>query len=527
MQILHNGHIYTQDANNPYVTAIAIENDQIKAIGTDAEILSLSVSNKQDINLYGKTIWPGLTDAHIHLENYAFSLQWVDCETDTREQCLERVEKQTSHSPGGAWVIGHGWNQNSWPEGFGEASLLDPISLGHPIYLTAKSLHAAWANSLALQQAGINALTPDPKGGKIVRDSKGQPTGILLEAAIGLVEKAIPVRTQAEICQSLLGAQTKLIQMGITGLHDFDPRSCLSALQELHQQEKLKLRVVKGIPLEDMPHAIGVGIHSGFGDNTLRIGSVKLFTDGALGPRTAAMVEPYEGEKEYSGFPLLVAEQVFEYGREAVINGLSLAIHAIGDRANHEVLNAYAHLRSFEKEQHLIHARHRIEHVQLLHPDDLERLARLEIIASMQPIHATSDMLMADKHWGNRSAFAYAWNTLIRHNTTLAFGSDAPVESPNPFWGLHAAVTRRRVNGEPGTAGWYPEQRITLEQALQGYTTGPSFAAGLEKHLGKLLPGYFADMIILEENPFLFPPQNLYQVNPIATIIGGEWVWQK
>jgi hypothetical protein len=239
------------------------------------------------------------------------------------------------------------------------------------------------------------------------------------------------------------------------------------------------------------------------------------------------MVEPYEGEKEYSGFPLLVAEQVFEYGREAVINGLSLAIHAIGDRANHEVLNAYAHLRSFEKEQHLIHARHRIEHVQLLHPDDLERLARLEIIASMQPIHATSDMLMADKHWGNRSAFAYAWNTLIRHNTTLAFGSDAPVESPNPFWGLHAAVTRRRVNGEPGTAGWYPEQRITLEQALQGYTTGPSFAAGLEKHLGKLLPGYFADMIILEENPFLFPPQNLYQVNPIATIIGGEWVWQK
>jgi predicted amidohydrolase YtcJ len=235
MQVLYNGHIYTQDGNNPYVTAIAVENDQIKAIGSDAEILSLSVSNKQEINLFGKTIWPGLTDAHIHLENYAFSLQWVDCETDTREQCLVRVEKQARQSPGGAWVIGHGWNQNSWSEGFGDISQVDPISFGHPIYLTAKSLHAAWVNSLALQQAGINALTPDPPGGKIVRDSKGYPTGILLEAAMGQVEKAIPVPTQVDICHSLLVAQTKLIQMGITSLHDYDPRSCFSALQELHQ----------------------------------------------------------------------------------------------------------------------------------------------------------------------------------------------------------------------------------------------------------------------------------------------------
>jgi len=239
MQILYNGHIYTQDTNNPNVTALAIDNDQIKAIGTDADILDLSTPDTQIIDLSGKTVWPGLTDAHIHLENYAYSLQWIDCETDTRENCLKQVEKQTSQSPGTGWVIGHGWNQNSWKEGFGDASQLDPISFGHPIYLTAKSLHAAWVNSLALQQAGIHAMTPDPPGGKIVRDSTGQPNGILLEAAMGLVEKAIPFRTQAEICQSLLHAQTKLLHMGITGLHDYDPHSCFSALQELHQQEQL------------------------------------------------------------------------------------------------------------------------------------------------------------------------------------------------------------------------------------------------------------------------------------------------
>ena len=526
MQILHNGHIYTQDANNPYVTAIAIENNYIRAIGTDIDILSLSVPNSQVIDLFGKTIWPGLTDAHIHLENYAYSLLWVDCETETREKCLKQVEEQAKQSPGGVWVIGHGWNQNSWTEGFGDARQLDLISFGHPIYLTAKSLHAAWANSLALQQAGINALTIDPPGGKIVRDSEGQPTGILFEAAMGLVEKAIPVRPQAQICQLILGAQTKLIQMGITGLHDYDPHSCFSALQELNRQNNLKLRVIKGIPLEDMPHAIGLGIHSGFGDNFLRIGSVKLFADGALGPRTAAMIDPYENEADYTGYSLLDAEQIFEVGSEAVLNGLSLAVHAIGDGANHAVLDAYAHLRAFENEQHLLHARHRIEHVQILHPDDFDRLGKLGIVASMQPVHATSDMLMADKHWGKRSANAYAWNTLLNNNTNLAFGSDAPVESPNPFWGLHAAVTRQRINGKPGPSGWYPDQRITLEQALHAYTYGPAFAAGLEKKLGKLLPGYFADMNILEENPFFISPQDLYQVKPIATIIGGEWVWQ-
>ena len=288
----------------------------------------------------------------------------------------------------------------------------------------------------------------------------------------------------------------------------------------------MHLRVIKGVPFEAMPHAIITGLRTGFGNEFLRIGSVKLFADGALGPRTAAMLAPYENETEYAGFPFLNSEQIYEIGQEAVRNGLSLATHAIGDRANHEVINAYAQLRNYEASQNLPHLRHRIEHVQLLHPDDLGRLAQYHIIASMQPIHAPSDMLMADRHWGSRSAYAYAWNYLLRNKTLLAFGSDAPVESPNPFWGIYSAVTRRRLDGQPGSEGWYPQQRITLQEALAAYTLGPAFAAGNEKCQGKLAAGFYADLIVLDKDPFSIPIVDLANLQPRATMIAGEWVWQ-
>jgi predicted amidohydrolase YtcJ len=214
----------------------------------------------------------------------------------------------------------------------------------------------------------------------------------------------------------------------------------------------------------------------------------------------------------------------------AVFNGLSLAVHAIGDRANHEVLNAFAQLREFERSlslrpEHPL--RHRIEHVQVLHPDDLPRLTSLDIIASMQPIHATSDMLMADRFWGERAALSYAWREQLTHGATLAFGSDAPVESPNPFWGIHAAVTRRRADGCPSPQGWYPEQRLSVLEALQGFTTGAAYAASMEDRLGRLAPGYLADLILLDTDPFTCPPEQLLDLRPVATLLGGEWVWSE
>jgi hypothetical protein len=501
-------------------------------VGEDQELGGISGREVRRTDAGGRAIIPGLIDAHIHLENYALSLQKVDCETPTRDECLERVAARARHTPAGEWILGHGWNQNSWPEGFGTAADLDQAAPHNPVYLTAKSLHAAWVNSLALHAASLAPSTPDPAGGRLERSAEGTPTGILFESAMSLAAGVIPEPTLEQVEKAILGAIPSLWRMGLTGVHDFDRRRCFMALQELHAADKLGLRVVKSIPWDDLPYALRLGLHSGFGDDYLRIGSVKAFSDGALGPRTAAMLAPYDGEPENRGMLLLDAEQLYENGRQAVAGGLSLAIHAIGDRANHEVLQAFAQLRAYESELANRRSqaefvpgrlRHRIEHVQIIHPDDASRLAELGVIASMQPIHATSDMLMADRYWGERAAFAYAWRSQLQAGAVLAFGSDAPVESPNPFWGLHAAVTRRRADGSPGTEGWHPEQKLTVLEALHAFTAGPAYAAGMESRLGVLTPGYLADLLLLDTDPFTCRPEDLLNIRPLGTMINGNW----
>ncbi len=525
MLVLYNARIFSMWEHTPRAEAVAIDHERIAAVGTNEEILALAAPRDIVRDMDGGTIWPGLTDAHIHLQNYALSLERIDCETGSRADCLARVKDVAKNAPAGRWLRGHGWNQNSWAEGFGSASLLDEAAPRNPVYLTAKSLHAAWVNSAALQLAGITRSTPDPQNGAIQRNPDGSPTGILLESAMELVEKVIPAPTLSDLRAALETAQMTLLSLGITGVHDFDPRTCFLALQEMDQAGVLALRVVKGIPREDLPHALGVGLRSGFGSDFLRIGPLKLFADGALGPQTAAMLQPYEGGGG-SGLLFLDAEQIIEIGQQAGENGINLAIHAIGDRANFEVLKAYDQMRSYEKANRKPHLRHRIEHVQIIHPDHLDRLASLGVIASMQPIHATSDYPMADRYWGGRSRTAYALGSLLNSGARLIFGSDAPVESPNPFWGLHAAVTRRRQDGSPSPEGWYPQQRLTLMQALAGYTTGPAYAAGLEDRLGRIAPGFLADLVVFAEDPFEMDPQQLHTVQPIATMVAGKFVWE-
>jgi hypothetical protein len=527
---LYNARIHTLDSTRPFATALAIQRDRIVVVGDEAAIWAEYSSSKEAQDMQGRVILPGLTDAHIHLESYALNLRRVDCETDTLQECLERVAERARQTPPGEWILGHGWNQNSWPEGFGSAADLDKVAPDHPVYLSAKSYHASWANSLAFKRAGVTAATPDPLNGRLSRATTGMPDGILFESAMELVANAIPEATAGQVEEAIRAAQKVLWRMGLTGLHDFDGRSCFMAVQSLHQRGELQLRVLKGIPLSDLQFAVGLGLHSGFGDDMLRIGGVKAFMDGALGPQTAAMIQPFEGGLQDSrGMLFMDAEQLFEHGRLAVQNGLPLAVHAIGDRANHEVLQAFEHLRRFEREQQIIGPggpmRHRIEHVQLLHPDDAGRLAALGVTASMQPIHASSDMLMADRYWGKRAAYSYAWKLQLEYGANLAFGSDAPVESPNPFWGLHAAVTRRRKDGSPGPQGWIPEQRIGLQAALLAYTQGAAYAAGMEHRLGKLAPDYLADLIVLEQDPFECEPDELYKLRPSATMVAGEWVF--
>ena len=526
MLAIYNANIHTFSAAQPRVEALLIDRCNVVLAGSNDLITSEIKAGDIRQDLDGLTIIPGLTDAHIHLEQYAFSLQKVDCETDTKEECLQRVMDRSLRASQGEWILGHGWNQNNWHAGFGTNADLDAITTTNPIYLTAKSLHAGWANSQALRLANITPNTPNPPGGQIGRDAKGNPNGILLESAMELVARVIPEPSTEQTVQAIQAAQVVLWQAGITAVHDFDRRRCFQSLQILHNRGELGIRVLKSIPQEDLPHAIELGIRSGFGDDFLRIGSLKAFADGALGPHTAAMLQPYADDPRNQGMLLLDREELAEQGRQAVENGISLAVHAIGDRANHEVIEAFEQIRSFERQQGLPELRHRIEHVQLINPQDVDRLARLNIIASMQPIHATSDMLMADRFWGERSRLAYAWRSQLDHGAILAFGSDAPVESPNPFWGLHAAITRQRPDGTPSADGWYPAQRLSLTEAIQAYTRGAAHTAGMESRLGRLAPGYLADLIVLPSDPFKVAPNQIRDLRPVSTMVSGNWVFQ-
>ena len=523
MKLLYNARIHTQNPLQPAASAILIDREWILAVG-DVETLSVEFPRAQKEDMGGRVILPGLTDAHLHLQYYSLGLQKIDCETETKQECLHRVAVRVQNARPGEWILGHGWNQNTWGM-WPSAPELDSLAPNNPVYLTAKSLHAGWVNTKAMQMANLTSQSPDPQNGQIQRDASGKPTGILLETAMELLGNVIPASTIEEIANAMEKAQPILWKMGLTGVHDFDRRESFMALQQLHAQGRLKLRVLKNLPVELLDQVFELGLRGGFGSDMLRIGNIKVFMDGALGPHTAAMFQPYNGEQDNRGILNMDGEELFEHGRKAAQVGLGLTVHAIGDRANHEVLDAYEQLRGYETENHLPHSRHRIEHVQVIHPDDAPRLARLNVIASMQPIHATSDMLMADKFWGERSRLAYALKTQLDFGARLALGSDAPVESPNPFWGLHAAVTRRRADGTPSPDGWYPEQKLTLSQAWEGYTLGPAYAAGMETRLGRLAPDHLADLIVLEQDPFTCDPDDLLTMQPAATMVNGEWVF--
>ncbi|MEN6571899.1 MAG: amidohydrolase [Anaerolineaceae bacterium] len=524
MQLLYNGKIFIPGAQSA-PTALIIHNDTILAIGSDDTLLQSMPAATSRVNLEGKTVWPGLTDSHLHLRMYGEFLTQVDCETPTLEECLARVAKKASNTPSGGWILGHGWNQNVWQHGFGTATDLDQVSAVHPIYLTDKAAHSGWANSQAMKIAGVDGSTSDPEGGRIQRDDQGNPTGIFFENAVRLLENVVPPPSPTELQNSLLAAQDSILHYGVTAVHDFDGSECFGALQSLHADHKLKLRVCKGIRLEDLDAAVRLKLHTGFGDDQLWMGAVKCFADGALGPQTAAMLQPYEGSDSEVGTLLLTADQVFEIGLTAVQNNLSLTIHAIGDAATHEVLNGYGMLREFERRNHLPALPHRIEHLQLMHPDDVLKPQQLGIVASMQPLHATSDMFTADKYWGSRSKYAYLFKSMFDSDTRVIFGSDAPVESPNPFLGLHAAVSRRRVDGSPSTGGWYPAEKLSLSRAIEGYTTNPAVVTGKSGKLGTIAPGAKADLIVLDQDPFALPPEELHTLRPIAVIAGGEWIF--
>ena len=518
--VLTNARLHTLDATQPAARSIALRDNVILALGTDDAMRTL-LPDAEVIDLHDRCVIPGLIDAHLHAEWTSLGLKNIDTEAPTLDELLRRVEERVKITPKGTWIRGHGWNQNVWGGVFPTKADLDRVAPEHPVYLSAKSAHAAWVNSLALKLAGITASTPDPVSGEIVREANGEPTGIFFEDAMALVSKIIPESTAHQVADAMRDALPLFHRVGLTGVHDFDGARALQAWQILKERGELNFRVSKTIPVALQEHAIALGIRSGFGDDRLRINSVKSFADGALGPQTALMIEPYEGSTTNRGISTLDKEEMFENVRKASAAGLSSTIHAIGDKANHDVLDVFAMVR---KEESNMRLRHRIEHVQLLHPDDFKRLAQLNIIASMQPIHATSDMLMADRFWGKRSAGAYAWRTQLNAGAMLAFGSDSPVESFNPFLGIHAAVTRRRIDGSPQPDGWYPKQRLTVAEAVHGFTLGAAYASYDENRKGSLTPGKLADLIVLDRDIFEIDPMEIAETQVLATMVDGQLV---
>lgn len=522
--LLKAGRIYTFDSRIPQVEAVLIQHGNVRYAGDLEEARRRATLATPIIDLNGRVVLPGLIDAHMHIESLALSLDKVDCNTPDLDTCLERISAHAMATTSGSWLLGHGWNQNRW-ERFGHRRDLDPITSDQPAYLTALSLHAAWANSEALRRSNVTAETPDPPGGRVQRDSDGEPTGILFETAMQLVETQVPEPGLEQRLTAMRRAQEQLWRFGLTGVHDFDRASSFEALQALHERGELGLRVRKILPRDDLEATLQLGLRDGFGDDHLRLTGVKLFSDGALGPRTAAMLEPYLEEPDNLGILLLERDEIVDIGRRAATSRIPLFIHAIGDRANRVVLDALEDLRGIEREEGWPHLPHRIEHAQLLHPEDIPRFAALDVIASMQPTHSPSDREMAVRYWGERSRYAYAWRSLLDSGATLAFGSDAPVDTASPFVGLFAAITRQSPQDSDMPA-WHPMECTDRMQALRAYTAGATSSTG-DTQLGSLSPGHHADLVVLEHDPFNIPPRELLGLESVGVMVAGDWVYRQ
>jgi len=522
--MLLNGRIYTMNPRLPEAEAVAIRDSKIVAVGRNSEVENVGRKNFKVMNLEGKTVIPGLIDCHAHLLSFAYSLKRVNLEgIDSFDEALSVIKSFSGKLKSDEWLLGGGWDKNI----LGEETLftrkiLDEISPRNPVALQSKDHHLLWVNSKALQIARIDRTTPDPAGGRIERDEKtGEPTGILKENACHLVWEKIPPPSPIT-SKKLLGEALKIASsLGLTGIHDFEDHEAFELFQQLQREGQLPLRVCFWIPDQNLDSAISLGIRSGFGNENLRFGGVKLFSDGTLGSQTALMFEPYEGGKDNYGIEVTSQKELIRMVEKAHRAGISVAIHSIGDRGVHQALNAIEYpLQRYGKGHRL---RHRIEHAQLLHPQDIGRFKKLEVIASVQPAHAPSDRDIAKRYWGKRCKLAYAYHTLLKSGARVVFGSDVPIETFDPLKGIHAAVTRQRV-GEKES--WYPEERVNMVQAILSYTLWASYASYEEDIKGSIQVGKLADLVILSRDIFEVNPEQLPQTRVECTILGGEITFQ-
>lgn len=517
------GDVWTNDPARPKVDAIAITNAHIAAVGTAGELAPWIGPTTVVIELGGRTLTPGLVDAHAHLHGLGHwssmvSLRGAKSEADA----VARVVAAPGPAQGGdEWVQGRGWDQNLWsPQAFPTKASLDAALPGRPIVLRRVDGHAMWVSAKTLAVAGITKATPDPAGGRIVRDAQGEPTGVLVDAAMDLVAAKIPADTAAQTEAKILAAQEMALTAGLTEIHDMGVTDeIVRAYRALDASGRLQLRVVAYLDGEKAKDATffdgKAPDHDPDGTRRFAVVGVKLYADGALGSRGAALLAPYADEPSQSGLVVTPPETLTAVAKAALAGGWQVATHAIGDRGNRITLDAYEAAGVTGKD-----ARFRLEHAQVLALDDLPRLGKLGVIASMQPTHATSDMGWAEARVGpERIKGAYAWRSLLNAGAHLAFGSDFPVEEVSPLYGLWSATSRQDLDGKP-EGGWRPEEKLTLEEAVAAFTSGAAYAVHQEAHRGRLAVGYVADLTIFDR-PLLDGPA-LRENTAWMTIVNGQ-----
>ncbi|NUQ21284.1 MAG: amidohydrolase [Gemmatimonadaceae bacterium] len=527
--VVVNATVYTVDDSRPTAEAIAVRDGRIMFVGSRRGVDAITGPATKVVDAHGGTVIPGMTDAHAHFMGLGQALRTVDLTgTTSYQQVIDRVVARAKTVPAGTWIIGRGWDQNDWGDTrFPTHDALSRAVPNNPVLLERVDGHAQLANAKAMQLAGITAQTRDPEGGRLERDASGAPTGVFVDNANGLVERAVPAPSKEELRARALAAIDEMHRWGLTGIHDAgEPRANIELFEQLAKEGKLELRTYAMVADDSaaLDYYFARGPQSALYDGRLWIRAVKLYADGALGSRGAALLEPYADDPHNTGLLVSPPAHIEAVAERALRAGFQVCVHAIGDRGNRVVLDAFEQaLKAAPVADH----RFRIEHAQIVNYADIPRFAQLDVIPSMQAVHQTSDMYWAGSRLGpGRELGAYAWRSLLNTGVVIPNGSDFPVEGVNPLRSFHAAISRQDEHGWP-PGGWHPEQVMTREEALKSMTIWPAYASFMEKDAGSLTPGKYADFVILDRDIMTIAPNDVLGTGVVATYLAGKAVYER
>jgi len=527
--VITHAKVWTADKAHPRAEAVAVLGDRIVAVGSNREIETWRGPHTRVVDAEGKLLLPGFNDAHVHFLNGGIELDSVQLtDATSQEEFARRIGERAQKTPRGEWILGGDWDETKWnPQEIPTKDVIDSLTPHTPVFVSRYDGHMVLANSLALRLAGITAQTPDPPGGVIVRDAQGNPTGALKDAAMDLAAKAIPPLSHDERRRAIERAMRHALSLGVTSVQNMDPDYAdIAVYSELLERGELKVRIYAAPLITDVDDQVKIGIGHAFGGPFLRMGAVKAFADGSLGSRTAYFYGPYLDQPSARG---LLSDEMHPISlmRERMMKadaaGLQICTHAIGDEAIATILDLYSEIAQAHG---AADRRFRIEHAQHMAAKDFDRFAQLHVIASVQPYHAIDDGRFAEARIGHdRASRTYAFRTFLDHGVRLALGTDWDVAPLDPAETIYAAVTRATLDGK-NPNGWFPEQKLTVEEAVEAYTMGSAYAEFQENEKGSIAPGKLADMVLLSQDIFRIPPESIRHTKVLKTFVGGKLVWE-